>query len=145
MYLDLLHTHLCSHWQVKVFDCAGWLQCLLFGLMPLTAYVPCHIPHTWMGTGVLLAADRAPVIWAGASYSNKWPFRGPFTIKRGLVGGCSWDYSPFCSSHLLHCFFHHVFHCLLLFHLHHLLLLLHLYCLFFFHLYCLFLFHHLLL
>src|SRR4029434_6959162 len=73
-----------------------------------------------MGTGVLLAADRVPVIFARAFYSNKWPFRGPFTIKRGLVGGCSWDFSPFCSSHLLHCFFHHLFHRLLLFHLHRL-------------------------
>src|SRR4029434_4070573 len=115
----------------------------MFGLMPLTAYVLCHIPHTWMGTGVLLAADRAPVIWAGASYSNTWPFRGPFTIKRDLVGGCSWDFSPFCFSHL-HCFFHHLFHRLLPFHLH-CLFLLHLYCLFLFHLYCLFLLHHLLL
>src|SRR4029434_2960942 len=117
-----------------------------------------------MGTGVLLAADRAPVIFAGAFYSNKWPFRGPFTTKRGLVGGCSWDFSPFCSSHLLHCFFHRLllFHlqrllllhlyCLFLLHLYCLFLFLlycllffHLYCLFLFHLYCLFLFHHLLL
>src|SRR4029434_3449902 len=110
--------------------------CCLFGLLSFSVLVP--IIYAIVIELDVLIRKNCIHEHCSQPYAFKCTLTSCTLIS--AVTGCSWDYSPFCSSHLLHCFFHHVFHCLLLFHLY-CLFILHLYCLFLLHLYCLFLFH----